>query len=161
MSSNANYEKKFVSNREALVKLMKFCAYQERTQNEARQKLFELGIYGCDAEEIIVKLITENFINEERYAKAYASGKFRQNKWGRVKIKAGLKAAGLSEYCIKKGLEQIDADDYDVTLTKLIEAKANSMKGEKIFVKKQKIAQYLLGKGYENDLIWETLNKIN
>lgn len=143
----------------ALEKLMRYCVYQERCHQEVRKKLKQIEVYGEEADEIIVELIQQNFLNEERFAKAFAGGKFRINKWGRNKIIQHLKQKQISDYCIQKGLAEIDADAYETTLAQLIEKKSNSLQTEKnLYLKKQKIAKWLYQKGYENDLIWQQIN---
>lgn len=144
--------------KQALPKLMKFCAYQERTHQEAREKLYELGVYGDDAEEVIVQLIEDNFLNEERFAKAFAGGKFRMVHWGKVKIQYALKQKGLSEYCIRKGMEEIGEEEYLQSLQKILQKKLASLATEtNTLIIKQKIAQYAIGKGYESDLVWREI----
>ena len=88
----------------ALLKMQSWCAYQERCQHDARNKLYELGLWPEAVENIIVKLIEENFINEERFAIQFAKGKFNIKKWGRIKIKQELKQKRVSDYCLKKAL---------------------------------------------------------
>lgn len=153
--------KKYHSVKEAWSKILRFCVYQERTQQHVRNKLYELGLWGDDVENTIIRLSSEKFIDEERFAKAYASGKFRQNKWGRNKILQGLKQEKLSTYCIKKGMAEIDDEEYDKTLEKLFELKWNTEKEKNSIKKKYKVANYLIGKGYESDLIWEKICKKN
>lgn len=144
-----------------LIKAANYCAYQERTQAEVRERLAEWGIYGDDAEQIIVRLIEENFLNEERFAKAFAGGKFRVKNWGRQKIKYELKARGLSDYCIRIGMAEIEDDDYLKTLQEILEKKSKELKSEKNpQILKQKLARYAIGKGYESDLVWEIINKM-
>ncbi|HEY8400032.1 MAG TPA: regulatory protein RecX [Cytophagaceae bacterium] len=149
---------KTLTEKEAFIKASAFCAYQERTQNEVRARLYQYGLNMDKVEEILCMLIEENFINEERYAKSFVRGKFRLKKWGRVKIKKELKERGLSPYCIQKGMEEIDEEEYINTLTMLAEKKAEEVKEKDIFIKKQKIARYLAGKGYEQDLVWDIVN---
>lgn len=147
--------------KEALIKAANFCAYQERTQDEVRERLKGWGIYGDDAEEIIVRLIEENFINEERFSKIYAGSKFRVKQWGRLKIKYELKMRGLSEYNIRKGLGEIADDDYEETIRELVEKKAHELRHEKQkLVVKQKIARFVIGKGFESDLVWKAISNI-
>lgn len=153
-------QKKFLTSKQAYLKATRFCAYQERTQQEVREKLRDLGIYGDQAEEIITQLILDNFINEERFAQAFAGGKFRIKKWGRVKIEYALKQKGLSAYCIKKGMAEIEDEDYEHTLTQLIEKKFPLIQESNIALRKQKLAQYLIGKGYESDLIWAKIKQL-
>jgi regulatory protein len=150
-------KEKVYTRQEALLKISSFCAYQERTQQEVRDKLYGYGLHKDIVEELISKLITENFINEERFAKSYAGGKFRIKKWGRVKIKDALKAKGISDYCIRKGLQEIDPKDYRSTLLFLIEKRSEKEKEKNEYKRKHKITQFLVGKGYEAELVWEEL----
>ncbi|MFN0049814.1 MAG: regulatory protein RecX [Cytophagales bacterium] len=143
----------------AFAKASRYCAYQERTQAEVRNKLRELELWDEAIEEVIVELIQENFINEERFAKAYASGKFRNLKWGKIKIKQGLKQHGLSDYCIKKGLAEIAGDDYEKTITKLIEKKLPAMKEKNSSIRNQKMIKFLMGKGFEADIVIDLIKK--
>ncbi|MFC0184437.1 regulatory protein [Pseudarcicella hirudinis] len=147
-------------NKEALKKAANFCAYQERTHHEVKEKLMEVGVYGDDSEEIVVWLIENNYLNEERFAKVFAGSKFRQKHWGRLKIRQELKLRKLSEYCIKAGMAEINDEDYMDTLLKIIDKKAHSLKGENPMMLKQKLVRYALSKGFENDLVWQTVNEI-
>ena len=140
-------------------KIESWCAYQERSHFEVREKLYSYGLYSSEVEQIIASLITDNFLNEERFALAYVSGKFRIKKWGRVKIKQGLKQKRVSEYCIKKGINSIDPDEYEKTLYDLIEKKAASVKEKNEFKRKSKIALYAISRGFESDLVWEALKE--
>lgn len=142
------------------LKASQFCAYQERTQQEVREKLYELGCYGDDAENIIVELIAENFINEERFAKVYAGSKFRVKKWGRLKIEYELRQRKLSAYCIKKGMEEISDEDYEQTLVDLLHKKQLTLKDSNKLVLQKKLAQFAIGKGYESALVWEKIKEL-
>lgn len=147
--------------KQSLPKLQQYCAYQERCHSEVKNKLYEYGVYGNDADEIISKLIEEDYLNEQRFAMHFASGRFRLKQWGKVKIKYELKQKGVSEYCIKKALQSIDADDYESTLQKLSAQKLKTLKSEKnIFTKKRKLQDFLLQKGFESDLVREEVKKI-
>lgn len=136
------------------VKAAKYCAYQERTQQEVRDKLYQYGLYSDAVEEVLSELITEGFVNEERYAQAFCRGKFNQNKWGRVKIEMMLRQKGLSNYCIQAGLKEIPEEDYLQQLHDLADKKWNALEGEDEYNRKHKTVRYLMGKGYEPDLIW-------
>jgi regulatory protein len=148
-------------NKEVLKKTASFCAYQERTHNEVRQRLKEWAVWGDDAEEIIAWLISENYINEERFAKIFAGSKFRVKKWGRKKILFELKARGLSSYCIKMGMAEIDNDDYENTLKELLIKKSKELAGKNPLMINQKIATYAMSKGYETDAIWQAIRTLN
>ncbi len=141
----------------ALQKAANWCAYQERSQQEVRDKLYEWQMKPFEVEEIISSLISENFLNEERFAFAYVSGKFKIKKWGKIKIKQGLKSKRVPELIIKKALNSIDGDEYFETLQQLLEKKQQTEK-EKNTIKRQfKLLNYLHSKGYEKDLIFTLL----
>ena len=144
----------------ALQKLMHYCAYQERCHQEVRAKLISLEIYGGDLEEIIDELITENFLNEERFAKAYAGGKFRMKKWGKIRIKQELKRRKISDYCIKKAMQEIDEEGYMEGLYALIEKKRKTEKETNEFKLKGRLAKYAMSKGFESYLVWQALKDI-
>lgn len=146
------------SLKEIFDKLKHYCAYQERCHQEVRQKLLELKVYGDDLENIILLLIEENYLNEERFAQLFSGGKFRMKGWGKVKIRQELKARQISEYCINKGLKEINEEDYLEKLKDLKEKKELTEKEKNPILRKKKIAQYLISKGYESDLVWRILN---
>ena len=146
----------------ALEKIRQYCAYQERSHREVREKLFSMGLYENQVEELISSLIADDFLNEGRYAITFAGGKFRIKGWGKVKIKYELKRNGVSDYCIRKALQAIDNEAYINMLEKQLLLKGKALETEKnLFIKKNKIRNYLLQKGFENDLINDTLHKIN
>ena len=121
-------QKPFPGKDVALQKMQRYCAFQERCHSEVRQKLLELSVYGDTLEEIIAELIADNYLNEERFARSYARGKFRTKAWGRNRIKQELKMRRVSEYCIRKGLEEIEEDDYLATLEKVIHKKLEELR---------------------------------
>ena len=153
-------KKKKFTFAQAILKAEAYCAYQERCQQEVRDKLYEWGLFPDAVESIIAKLISDNFLNEERFAKAYAGGKFRIKKWGRIKIKLELKKRKISDYCIKQAMKEINEDAYLETLKQLIEKKSKDIKGGKEHIRHFKIANYIASRGFENDLIWEVLKEL-
>ncbi|MEO6668602.1 MAG: regulatory protein RecX [Ferruginibacter sp.] len=147
-------QQKNIGIEKGLQKIKHYCAYQERSHYQVKEKLYSFGLYKKEVEALLAQLIEENYLNEERYAIAFAGGKFRIKHWGRVKIKYELKQNNVSEYCIKAALRSIDDNDYEKTLCNLWEAKMKTLKDEKnIFIKKQKVYAYLLQKGFEAALI--------
>ncbi|MCX8677626.1 regulatory protein RecX [Apibacter sp. B3919] len=139
-------------------KLADYCVYQDRSHYEVEQKLKELRTLNEDERgEILIWLIQNNFLNEERFSKSYARGKFYQKKWGKIKIKQGLKQKRIPTNLIDKGIEEINEDDYKSTLMELTEKKWNIIRESEIYLKKKKIYNYLLQKGYEYNLINEIL----
>lgn len=149
--------KKYISQLEALKKLQRYCAYQDRCHSEVRSKLLDLGIYGDELEEVIAELITDNFLNEERFARSYARGKFNIKKWGRIRIRQELKRRHITAYCLRKAMEEIEEEDYQKTLEGLIRKKADQMTNPYSFQNKQKLAAFVIRKGYESNLVWEVL----
>ena len=151
-------QRKLLTKEQALQKLRQYCGYQERSHYEVKQKLWDVGAYARDHDEIISTLIEEDYLNEERFAKQYAGGKFRMKDWGRVKIFYGLKEKQVSEYNIKKAMKEIDEDVYIKKLQQLAEKKYESLKGEQYLVRKKKTMDYLLQKGYESNLVHQFVN---
>ena len=142
----------------AKLKAGNYCAYQERTQQEVRDKLYGIGLYSDEVEQVLAELITENYINEERFAKSFAGGKFRLKQWGKKKIVYALKQRNISPYCIEQALKEISDEEYERVITQLVERKSNQLQGD-IFIVKNKITRYLVGKGFENELVWSIVNK--
>jgi regulatory protein len=153
--------KQYFSKEEALQKAKHYCAYQERCHSEVKEKLYSFGMNKKEVDELLSELISENYLNEERFAILYAGGKFRIKQWGKIKIKYSLKQKQISEYCIKKALAAIDERDYNKTLEKLFDQKLKTLKAEKnIFTKKRKLQDYLMQKGFENDLLRKLIAEI-
>jgi len=138
----------------------KYCATQERSQQQVRDKLYDWGLFGDEVEEVLSWLISEDFVNEERFAQSYVRGHFKLKKWGKLKIKQGLEQKKISPYCIKMGMKEIDAKDYHSTIQSLVEKKWRSLKESNMYIKKQKTVRYLLQKGFEADLVWEVVNEM-
>ena len=154
-------QKQNIGVEEALKKIKYYCTYQERNHQETKEKLYSFGLYKNEVEQLLSQLVEENYLNEERFAMAFAGGKFRIKQWGRVKIKYELKQKRVSDYCIKAALKVIDEMDYENTLQQLATAKLKTLKSEKnIFVKKSKLQQYLIHKGFEAGLISAIVNSI-
>lgn len=138
--------------------ILHYCQYQERCHKEVRNKLYEIGFTTDEVNRQIAELIESGILNEERFAIAFARGKFRLLQWGRIKIKQQLKLRGISEYCIKKALKEIDNEEYSRVLTQLAVKKLSSLKRDKnTLLRKAKTCRYLLQKGYEKALIINAL----
>ena len=148
---------KITDEKVAVAKAEHFCAYQERAQQEVRDKLCDWGLWPDAVENIIVKLIGDNFLNEERFAKAYVHGKFKQKSWGRIKIKQGLKIKKIPENLLKKALLTIDGDEYFEMLTKVLSKKAALLTEKVSYKRRYKLQQYALSRGFESDLINDVL----
>lgn len=151
--------KKQLTPEQALQKLKHYCGYQERCHSDVKEKLYNLGVRKKDHDGIIAALIEENYLNEERFAIAYAGGKFRINQWGRVKIKYALKQKQVSEYCIKKAMKQINEEDYLQLLNKLATEKYTALKNEQYLIRKKKTMDYMLGRGFEMELVRKVVEK--
>ncbi|MEP7373881.1 MAG: regulatory protein RecX [Chitinophagaceae bacterium] len=145
--------KKTLTAEQALQKLRHYCGYQERCHSEVKEKLYSLGVFKNEHDSIMATLIEEGYLNEERFAIAFAGGKFRVKQWGRVKIKYELKQKQVSEYSIKKALQQIDEKEYKDVLKKLADEKYAALKNEQHPVRKKKTMDYLLQKGFEMELV--------
>lgn len=153
--------RKIPTKEQALQKLKQFCGYQERCHSDVREKLFQLSVRRSDHDEIIATLIEEDYLNEERFAIAFARGKFRMNQWGRVKIKVELKNKKISDYCISKALKEINEKEYVQLLKKLAEKKYVSLKNEQYLIRKKKTMDYLLQKGFEWELVGRAVEELS
>ena len=135
-----------------------YCGYQERYHSEVKEKLYTLGISAEESDEIILTLIEENWLDEERFALAYAIGKFNTKQWGRIKIKHALLQKRVKMDFIDKALIQINRDEYERCLKKLAEEKYDLLKNEQYLIRKKKTIDYLIQKGYEPELIGTIIN---
>ena len=157
-----NRKLKRLNKEQALQKLKHYCGYQERTHQDAREKLYSYGLYKQEVEELLARLIEEDYLNEERFALAYTGGKFRMKGWGRIKITQALKEKRVSDYCIKKAMKEIDNTNYQSTLNKLAITKWSSLKSEtNVFIKMRKTQDHLLQKGFEPNLVYTVLKHLN
>lgn len=147
-----------MTQKEAFLKMAKYCAYQERCQFEVRNKLFNQQLSEEEIENIICELIDQNYLDEERFAQAYVRGKFNVKGWGKVKIVQHLKQKRVSEYCIKKGLQEINREAYYSKMEEIMLRKSKDLKGEDEYTFKQKLARYLISRGYESEMVWEELS---
>ena len=149
-----------LTKEQVLQKLKHYCGYQERCHREVKEKLYNLGVWKKEHDEIMATLIEEGYLNEERFAIAFAGGRFRMKQWGRVKIKYELKQKQVSDYSIRKALKQINEEEYMTTLKKLAEEKHASLKDEQYLVREKKTMDYLLQKGFEPELLIAAIKAI-
>lgn len=153
-------DKKTFTREQSLEKIKYYCAYQERCHQEVKDKLYSFGLHRRDVDEILSDLITTNFLNEERFALQYAGGKFRMKHWGKNKIRQQLLQRGITTYVIGKALKSIDSFTYENVFEREAERKWDQLKGERnIFIKKKKLKDYMLQKGFESSLIFQWLAK--
>jgi regulatory protein len=145
---------------QAKPKIEKFCAYQERSHQQVKRKLQGYGLNGMDADILLVELMHANFLNEERFAMAYARGKFKIKGWGKAKIKQGLKREGVGEKLIQQALASLGMDDYLDTLNTLTTKKWPLIKGASHIEKVFKLKRYLLGKGYDFEAIDKAIAQV-
>ena len=139
--------------------ILHYCKYQERCHMEVRNKLYELGCTTPEVENHIATLIESDALNEERFARSFARGKFRLKQWGKEKIKQQLKLRKISDYCIKKAFTEIDPAEYEHTLNKLAFKKAAEVKSDRSEAsRKFKLYRYLIQKGYERDLVMDAIS---
>lgn len=147
---------------EALDKLQRYCAYQERCHREVRSKLLSLKVFGDDLERVIASLIEDDYLNEERFARAFARGKHRIKNWGRVRITQELKSRGISSYCIRKAMEEIDDGELydsklDTIIRKYLAIRMNKWPPRQL---KQKTIQHAMSKGYEYALVQKAVEQL-
>ncbi|MCX6291396.1 MAG: RecX family transcriptional regulator [Bacteroidetes bacterium] len=148
-----------IDPQKAFLKAQKYCAYQERSQQEVRDKLYSYGLHRKEVENILTELILQGFLKEERFAHAFAGGKFRMKGWGRIKIKLALKQKNVSEILIRQALKAIDERDYRKMLLKILDEKSKNTTEKNPLKRKYKLAQYAISRGFEPELVWEIINQ--
>lgn len=154
-------QKKWLTPEQAYQKIKHYCGYQERSHAEVKEKLYSFGLWKSDVETLLSRIIEEDYLNEERFARAFVGGRFRMKQWGRVKIKYELKQKQVSEYNIKKAMKEISEEDYQDIFNKLFASKLESLSSEKnVPTRKRKMLDYMLQKGYERDMIMSKLNEL-
>lgn len=151
-------KKAYISRTVALSKLQRYCAYQDRCHQEVRSKLLDLGVYGDELEEIMAQLITDRFLDEERFARSFARGKFSVKQWGRIRITAELRLRKISDYCVRAALSEIDEQRYHEQLQQLLTRKAALEQLSATDIShRQRLFQFALRKGYEPELVQQAL----
>ena len=141
-------------------KLENYCVYQDRCHKEVEQKMWEYRLIPEARELILLSLMKDNFLNEERFSKSFARGKFRIKSWGKQRIVRELKFKDISAYNIKTALKEIDEEEYLATIYRITENRNNVISEPNIYKRKKKLIDFLLRKGFENDLIFKTVNEI-
>ena len=143
-----------------MARARRYCARQERCQQEVRDKLYAWGAHKQEVEVTISRLIGEGFLNEARFAAHFAVSKFRQKGWGRRKIEAALKARKVSAPCITLGLKSIEDEEYTETLLKLVMKRWDREKEMDPRIKRHKVSRYFLGKGYASELVEQAIARV-
>lgn len=155
MKTNPSY-----SLKEATKKLEAYCAYQDRCHKEVIAKLRDMGMIPMAVDEIVGHLIKENFLNEERFARSFARGKFNIKKWGKNRIVNELKQRGITKYNLTSALKEIDEETYVQTLEQLATKRLGQLTETNVFKKRKKLADYLLYRGWESPLVYEITKRL-
>jgi regulatory protein len=137
-----------------------YCAKSDRCQFQVLEKLKSYGVSHAVSQEILIELIQDDFVNEQRFANSYCSGKFKIKKWGRIKITFELKRLQVSSVCIKSGLKVINMEDYLNIIMDLLQKKSLIIKDKNQFKRRKKMADYMIRKGYESELVWDCIRKL-
>ncbi|WP_272151636.1 regulatory protein RecX [Tenacibaculum aiptasiae] len=153
-------KKQVISVEEIKRKLESFCVYQDRCHKEVEKKLSEYNLIPEAKDNILLHLLQENFLNEERFSKSFARGKFRIKKWGKQRITRELQMRDISTYNIKIALKEIDEEEYMSTLYALVEKKNKLVSESNLLKRRKKVADYLFYRGFESNLVYEAINTI-
>lgn len=145
---------------EAQKRLEHYCAYQERCHKEVSQKLYEMRMIPEARDKIIVHLLQHNFLNEERFARAFVRGKFRIKKWGKQRLQLELKRKDINKTIIAIALKEIDSEDYHNTFNALAEKKLGTIKETNAQKKRKKLADYLFYRGWESHLVYDKIREL-
>ena len=141
-------------------KLEQYCVYQDRCHKEVEQKMREYNLIPEAKELILLSLMQDDFLNEERFSKSFARGKFRIKNWGKQRIIRELKFKDISSYNIKTALKEIDEVEYLKTIYKITENRNEVISEPNHYKRKKKLIDFLMRKGFENELIFKTVNDV-
>ena len=153
-------EKKYFSIEEIKRKLERYCVYQDRCHKEIETKLREFVLIEEAKNQIILHLMEHNFLNEERFSKSFARGKFKIKRWGKQRIIRELKFRDITAYNINTALKEIDEETYLNTITEIAEKRNRLIKESDIYKRKKKLSDFLMRKGYEFELIYSTVTEV-
>ncbi|WP_299060155.1 regulatory protein RecX [uncultured Polaribacter sp.] len=153
-------EKKSFTVDEIKRKLENYCVYQDRCHKEIEEKMWDYQLIPEAKEMILLSLMKDNFLNEERFAKSYARGKFRIKSWGKPRIVRELKFRDISAYNIKTALKEIDETEYIKTIYRITENRNNVISEPNIYKRKKKLTDFLMRKGFENELIFKVVGEV-
>jgi len=145
----------------AIERIKNYCALQDRCQWDVLQKLREWGLQQATKDHILEILINDKFIDEERFSASFCRGKFRTKSWGKRKIINELRRKQISSICINTGLKEINEKEYNLVLEKLFYQKESSIKDKNQFTRKEKIANFLIQRGFENNLVWDKIRELS
>ncbi|MFN3530077.1 MAG: regulatory protein RecX [Bacteroidia bacterium] len=148
------------SDKSPLEKLKHYCAWQERCHSEVKAKLEQLKVPWQEHDAIIAALIAENFLNEERFSRLFARSKMHQKQWGKQKIVQALKAKRVSDYCIRMALKELESEDYAQALEIAARRKWQQLAAESPFSRRNKLARYLMAKGFESEQLWAVVHTL-
>jgi len=154
------HDKRVYDLKVAIERLKNYCALQDRCQWEVTQKMKEWGLLEMTQNHILEILIQEKYIDEERFAQSFCRGKFIIKKWGKLKITNELKKKRISDICIKKGLEEINLNEYDLLLENLLTKKNITLRDKNHFTRKSKLARFLIQRGFEGNLVWDKIREL-
>ncbi len=140
-------------------KLGHYCAYQERAESEVLNKLESLEVSETLSIKLIELLKKDKFLNNKRFARFYAQGKFTHKRWGKLKIKNNLKKKEISYDNIEFALGLIKIREYKATINLLIDKKAKTLKDKELFIFRKKIVDSIRMKGFEADIVWDLVKK--
>lgn len=153
-------QQKYFSIEEIKRKLERYCVYQDRCHKEIEKKLKEFTLIEEAKNQILLHLLEHDFLNEERFSKSFARGKFNIKKWGKLRIVRELKLRDISAYNIKTALKEIDQEVYLKTVFEIAQKRNDLLREEDFYKRKKKLSDFLIRKGYEYDLISETINEV-
>jgi regulatory protein len=145
---------------EAKRSMERYCVYQDRCHQEIEKKLREMRMIPQACELILLHLMEHDFLNEERFARSFARGKFRIKQWGQRRIVNELKQRDISAYNIKAGLSEISPDEYETVFQEVSRKRYESVNESNVFKKRKKVADFLLRKGFESNKVYEVLRDL-
>jgi regulatory protein len=138
----------------------RYCAFQERSTKELSDKLKAWKVIPAMTERVIKQMVKEGYLDEERFARAFASGRFRLKHWGKTKIQYELRGRKVPDEIIQLAMDEIDEEEYKEILLEVIKKKNKEINVEDQYARKKKLTSFALQKGYEYEVIREAIEKL-
>lgn len=152
--------KKKVDKQAALEKCAALCARAEHSAYEVRKKMFQWGLPKAEIEEVVEWLYDNSFIDDSRFAHAYARDKALFDCWGKLKIRHGLRVHGITSTLIDEALAEIDEKEYVATLQRLLKHKNSLLREDDAYKRKSALYRYGTTRGFESALVVKHLNAL-
>ena len=147
-----------MTEQEAYLRLAALCAQAEHCEYEMQEKMRRWEIADDAQARVMQRLITERYVDDERFARAFANDKVKYNKWGRRKVEQAMWLKHIAEDIRQRVLDSIDDEEYIAILRPLLQQKRRSVKAHNDYELRQKLFKFAIGRGFTMDIIKQCIS---